>query len=203
LLALEPDHRLHRERVVDALWPHLHADAGAANVHKAAHLARRTLGARDAIVLRRGHVELWPAVRLETDAERFELRAVRALDRGDADACRSAAALYGGELLPDERYEEWAAAPRERLHRLHVELLRAAGRWEEVVSCEPSDEEAARALMRQFAVRGQRAAVARAFERLQEALAAEFALEPSPETIALYGELTRSAPGKVSGRSHA
>ena len=34
LLALTPRHRMPREAVVEALWPHLAAHAGVANLHK-------------------------------------------------------------------------------------------------------------------------------------------------------------------------
>ena len=47
LLALAPDRRLHREQVIDALWPEVGvADAGP-RLHKAAHFARRSLGRAD------------------------------------------------------------------------------------------------------------------------------------------------------------
>jgi DNA-binding SARP family transcriptional activator len=63
LLALSRGHRLPRDRVVEQLWPHLGADAGAANLRKAAHHARRALGDPAAVVLRAGQVELLPAGR--------------------------------------------------------------------------------------------------------------------------------------------
>ncbi|HET6548853.1 MAG TPA: hypothetical protein VFG79_10370, partial [Solirubrobacter sp.] len=46
--------RAPRDRVVEQLWPHLAADAGAANLRKAAHHARRALGDRETVVLRGG-----------------------------------------------------------------------------------------------------------------------------------------------------
>jgi hypothetical protein len=46
LLALAPRHRLHREQVIDALWPDLPPDAGAANLRKAAHYRDRALRAQ-------------------------------------------------------------------------------------------------------------------------------------------------------------
>jgi DNA-binding SARP family transcriptional activator len=52
LLALAPRHRLQREQVIDALWPDLPLDAGAANLRKAAHYARAALGSKEAVVLR-------------------------------------------------------------------------------------------------------------------------------------------------------
>src|SRR5437870_13272416 len=43
LLALAPGHRLHREQVMDALWPELGPEAAANNLRKALHVARRAL----------------------------------------------------------------------------------------------------------------------------------------------------------------
>jgi DNA-binding SARP family transcriptional activator len=39
LLALAPDHRLHREQVMDTLWPDLDPTAASNNLRKALHLA--------------------------------------------------------------------------------------------------------------------------------------------------------------------
>src|SRR4051794_22346202 len=47
LLALAPDHRLHRERLLDQLWPDLTPEAGANNLRYALHIARRTLAGND------------------------------------------------------------------------------------------------------------------------------------------------------------
>ena len=44
LLALADGRRLHREQVIDALWPGLGVEAAAPRLHKAAHYARRALG---------------------------------------------------------------------------------------------------------------------------------------------------------------
>ena len=187
LLALEPRHRLHREQVVDALWPHLPAAAGACNLHKAAHLARRVLRASDAVVLRGGHVELWPGARIATDVESFEA-AARAALAGSHVACRRAASLYAGDLLPDERYEEWASGRREHLRGLLVEVLRQGGLWERLLEHEPADEEAHRELMRRHAERGDRAAALAQFERLRRALA-PLGLAPSPSSETLRWQI--------------
>src|SRR4051794_12423967 len=40
LLALAPGRRLHREQVLDALWPDADVEAAAPRLHKAAHFAR-------------------------------------------------------------------------------------------------------------------------------------------------------------------
>ena len=43
LLALAEGNRMHRDAVVEALWPDLAAAAGANNLHQALHAARRAL----------------------------------------------------------------------------------------------------------------------------------------------------------------
>ena len=51
LLALAPAHSVHRDVVIDRLWPDASPDAGANNLYQALHAARRVLG-NDRIVLR-------------------------------------------------------------------------------------------------------------------------------------------------------
>ena len=38
-------------------------------------------------------------------------------------AYRAALDLYTGELLPEDRYQDWAARPREKLREIHLQLL--------------------------------------------------------------------------------
>jgi DNA-binding SARP family transcriptional activator len=178
LLALTPEHRLPRERVVEALWPRLDAEAGFSNLHKAAHHARRALGHAGAVVLREGHVILAPDARIETDVERFE--ATRDLE------------LYRGELLPEDRYAEWAEERRSELRARYLEALRAAARWEELAAEEPADEPAQRAVMRGRLAAGDRPAALCAFERLREALG-QIGLRPSVETLALHARIAGGA----------
>ena len=49
LLALTPGHALHREQVIDALWPDLDPRAGPANLRKAVHFTRRAIGTEHAL----------------------------------------------------------------------------------------------------------------------------------------------------------
>jgi len=126
LLALAPRARLHRDRVVDALWPEVDLDAALPRLHKAAHFARQTLRSRDAVVLKDEVVSLFPGDVLDIDVAAFEAAADAALrpGAGSADACTAAAALYRGELLPDDLGEPWSEEPRGRLRSRFVQLLR-------------------------------------------------------------------------------
>jgi DNA-binding SARP family transcriptional activator len=187
LLALAPGHRIPRDEVLETLWPQLGADAAASNLHKAASYARRALGERGAVVLRGGVVELAPAAEVTTDVERFEA--------GDDSA-------YGGELLPDEPYEEWLLGPRARLCERRLAVLRSEGRWDEVLREDPADEEAHRALMRRHMASGDKPAAARQFRLLREELS-PLGAEPSEETLALQRELTRGPPVRAARLLHA
>ncbi|HEY2949677.1 MAG TPA: hypothetical protein VGJ53_14990, partial [Micromonosporaceae bacterium] len=133
ILALAAGHRLVAEQVVDLMWPDLPAQAGGANLRKAAHLARQVLGAPDAVVLAGGAVVLFPRDEVWTDAEEFRRAADAALRTGDRGSLATAIGLYAGDLLPDDRYEDWAAAPRERLRARYLQALRRAGEWERLV----------------------------------------------------------------------
>src|SRR5262245_19296176 len=186
LLALSPEHRLPRDEVAEALWPQLNATAGVANLHKAAHYARKALGWPEAIVLRRGVVELAPGQRVETDVERLE-----AAGGQDGDVA---------ELLPDDRYEDWTATYRDRLADLRAAALRRQGRWEELLRVDPADEEISRVVMREHAAVGDRAAAARQFRRLRAALG-KLGLTPSEESLSLYREIAGGGPVQAPTRS--
>src|SRR5664279_2882797 len=57
MLALAPDHQLHREQAMDALWGDRDPAAAANNLHHALHVVRRVLGT-GTVVLRDGRLSL-------------------------------------------------------------------------------------------------------------------------------------------------
>jgi DNA-binding SARP family transcriptional activator len=60
LLALAPGHSLHREQVMDALWPDLSPAAASANLRKALHYARKALGEERSVGVAGTMLHLWP-----------------------------------------------------------------------------------------------------------------------------------------------
>ena len=66
ILALAPRARLHRDRVVDLLWPDVDQETALPRLHKAAYFARQALGAADAVVLREQAVSLFPGLPVPT-----------------------------------------------------------------------------------------------------------------------------------------
>src|SRR5437868_6637495 len=117
LLALARDRRLHREQLMDTLWRDLAPTAAANNLNQAVHVARRVLGP-DAIALRDEVLSL----DADVDVDAFEHAAAEARRLGTGTAIRAALALYRGELLPENRYDEWAESRREALEELRGEL---------------------------------------------------------------------------------
>jgi len=212
LLALAPERRIHRERATDLLWPDLAPRAAANNLHQALYVARRALesaGAEASAVLplRDDLLMLCAGGTLEVDVDAFERAVARARETSEPEDYRAALALYGGELLPEDRYEGWAAGRREALTEAHLGMLLAlAGRvaadgdaaaaieaLEQAVVIDPLHEAAHRALMRQFAATGRRQQALAQYHQLRAALRRAFEAEPDPETARLYRQLLRGA----------
>lgn len=186
MLSLAPRHRLTREQAIDALWPELAPEAGAANLRKAAHHARQALGRHDGVLMQGGELRLWPDGPVAVDSEDFEVQARSALALRDPQTCREVADRYAGDLLPSARYEAWAEAARERLHACFTDLLRASSEWERLAQVEPGDEPAHRELMTAELAVGNRAAAIRWYAHLREALQRDFGVLPDPQTEAVY-----------------
>jgi len=166
LLATHPRHRLHREQVLETLWPDAEIDSALNSFGKALHAARRAL--EPELLPRESSAYLPLAdsmVALDTqrvwiDADHFESLAEGALRQGDVAGYECALAAYGGELLPEDRYEDWCAVRRDRLAALHIQLLLAvadaheergahrasAARLREVLQHDPTREDAHRRL---------------------------------------------------------
>lgn len=213
--------RMTRDEVFDLFWPESDPDAASSNLRSTIHAMRRALesadrdggvgivfGDRDSVWLR-SDVELW------VDADEFERATQAAWRSSDPLALlEQASALYVGQYLPDDLYEDWATERRDRLKqnwaelqiRLSHELERrgnadAATRpLQRLLQLEPCDERAAQEAMQLFAGFGRRQEAQRVYQRLVLALKEELGVEPSAETVALHA---RIATGEVFGPSVA
>lgn len=176
LLAISPSRSLHRDRVIDALWPDVDYDVAVPRLHKAAHYARRALGHQDAVVLRADAVRLCPDFAVYVDAVRFRQLADYALRDGGIAEAKEALALYGGDLLPEDIYETWADPHRQELRRLYLEMLHQAEDWHQAVTADPADERAHLALARRYAELGNRVAALRQLDQLDHVMREELGL---------------------------
>jgi DNA-binding SARP family transcriptional activator len=208
LLALSSGHRMHREQVMEVLWPDLGSGAAANNLRQILHSARRILGtdpsaASRYLALRDEQLVLCPEGNLWVDVEAFEEAAAAARRSKDPAGYRTAIELYAGELLPEDRYEEWAQGRREELRRLHLALLvELANLYEErgehepafealrrVVAEEPGLEEGHVGLMRLYALSGRHQEALSQYKRLRDALSGHLSTEPGATTRALHDEI--------------
>src|SRR5215210_8199411 len=197
LLSLAPQHCLHREFIMDLLWPELAPKAAANNLRYALHTARRilhpaSLNAAQCLQLRSEQLALCPEEGLRIDVEAFEQGADVARRARKPAAYEAAVSLYAGDLLPEDRYEEWAEDRREELRMTYLALLLELAKLHEeraelglaidalrrVVKYEPAHEGAHAGLMRLYALSGQRQWALRQYERLQETLQQHPGIEP-------------------------
>ncbi len=201
LLALAPGHRMHRDQVIDTLWSDSDLNAAANNFHQTLFAARRVLdpASPGCLLLEEGTLSLSGNV----DVDAFEAAAARAKDIQDPAMYQAALAIYKGDLLPDDRYEEWTLAQREALRQLYLrrllDLARLYGTRQEydqgiaalqrLLTSDRSHEEAHAGLMRLYALSGQRQLALRQYQALREALKSELDVEPGPETTRLYEDI--------------
>lgn len=220
LLALAPGHRLHREQLIETLWPEFAPAAGANNLHQALRAARQAFaqaGGHDCLDLKEDIVALVPSGGVWTDVEAFEAASRQARQEHTPASYDAALALFAGELLPDDPYEDWAEQRREEIGQDARSLLfelgelqMAAGAFEKafeplrrLVTLEPTHEPAHRALMRLYAYTGQRRLALRQFETLRATLQRELETAPEPDSDRLYrdvlsGQLERPGNNNAS-----
>ena len=207
-----PTGGLHREVLIDLLFPEADPAAGAKRLRNTVYLLRQLLDGPDAPASHLQQVgeslALVPAPGREADASwldavAFESATADALAGGDPAACRVAIALYAGDYLPDDRYAGWADARRETLRRRHLALLmrlaslaaeraddeEAARSLRTVLAAEPYHEEAALSLIALLARQGRASEARDVYREVAHALEAELGMRPGPALHALAGRL--------------
>jgi predicted ATPase/DNA-binding SARP family transcriptional activator/DNA-binding CsgD family transcriptional regulator len=220
LLALTAGNRLHREQVMDTLWPELGIGAASNNLRQTVHTARRTLDptmGSSYLASRDESLVLCPESSLWVDVDAFEEAARSARRSHEPAAYEAALELYAGELLPGDRYEEWAEEPRRRLQEsylslqfglanLHEDLedydfaIEALGK---VVSEEPTREEAHAGLMRLYALVGNNKEALTQYGRLEETLSRALGTQPAASSRALREEIAAGSFPPTEGQSLA
>jgi predicted ATPase/DNA-binding SARP family transcriptional activator len=241
LLSAE-QHRLHREQVQELLWPSSSREQAANSFGKTLYLLRRALEPDLAVKAASAYVALEQDIlflipqRMEIDADLFEMRARQIqgqIQGGGAnvpvgqdlfDELDSVLALYGGDYLPDDLYEDWALRRRDRLRRTYSSLLeraalaaiasaqgqRASEYLHILLEQNATDEAMHRELMLIYARMGRRDEAIGQYQRLRDILREELRTVPLPETQDLYRAIRAgrvhsdlSPPSHLSSRQPA
>ena len=220
LVTCAPGRRAAKELLAELFWPDSDLERALASLQSAVHQLRRAV-ARSApelgdslIIFRDDHYRLNPGLEVVCDVDDFRcaVREARVLEgRGEVEgACLAyarAVEAYGGELLPEDRYEEWTSAERTsleaelhdvlgRLVRLQLErgaYLEAAQQARRLIELDGTREDVHRDLMRCYSRLGQRSEAVRQYRRCAELLRAELEVEPESATTALFERAARGA----------
>ena len=117
LLAINPGKDLHRERLIDALWPDAPPEAGTHRLQVAASNVRQCLtaiGLSDQAVQRNGDAYRLVLPDAWIDLLEFDRQLRKARRSGTLADWSGVLDLYVGELLPEVGAAEWVLAERDR-----------------------------------------------------------------------------------------
>ncbi len=210
-----------RDVLVEALWPEREPADPDANLAVLASRARRALGDRSLILARQGGYVFAEGERCWLDTEAFAADTERgrmSLASGNGVAAlesyRSALALWAGDPLMENLYQEWAQGHRRLFARLYEEALAGAARaalqlgqadialhYARILTERvPLREEGQLLVMRAHAEAGDPAAAMEQFHDWRLLLADELGLDPCAEMNDLYRQIVRRAPASLPGK---
>jgi DNA-binding SARP family transcriptional activator len=217
-LLTQRGHPVHREVLLELLWPEVPVETGLGRLKVVAYFLRRQLHCEGAtsestLLLKEGDSYLLNPERLWLDADAFD----KLVDEGAKlsrqgqvrDALRryqQAEALYRGDYMEDELYSDWCALDRARLRERFLTILgdmallyeRASEPKESVamlrkaISVEPCRESLHRGLMKLLWALGSREEALSQYQVCKQFLSKELGVGPMPETDALYQRILGS-----------
>ena len=187
------ERKLHKEIIVDQLWPEASLTSGSNNLYRALHEIRRTLdtnlgkGSADQIIsFSDGILTLSDSIWV--DAHEYE----------KITNTKYLIENYAGDFLPDDLYEDWTQPPREHLRQIYRDAVLSAAEADPrsttttlaaILVQDPLDEPAHRALMKAYALTGRRHDALRQYKTCIETLDSNLGITPDPQTTALYEQI--------------
>ena len=210
---------IHRERLIELLWPEADESRGWERLKVTMYFLRhqlRAAGLRQNVVETAGmayvlkHEAVWvDAVAFDTlvtkgRAQQHQQRWAEAID-----CYQQAQHLYRGDYLEEDLYTDWCDEERERLRETYLEMLASMaesyaelGRFAEAAqTCrtalvrEPCDESVHRALMRYLVRLGRTDRAVAQFDQCRRLLAQELDVEPTSATQRLYQQILKEGGG--------
>ena len=210
---------VHREQLLDWLWPDLDVERGLRALHVTLHSLRRALEPE----LGRGSAGR-SVIRSEGEGYRLILADGDTMDlsgfldlaepvpgetaRQTLSRLSAAERAYSGPVYPEWPYADWATERRTEVERVFsavlaelAERLLSAGqyreallRYERLLAIEPEREAFHRSLMVAYAQAGEKALALRQYHACRSVLRRELGVEASSETRALYQLILEDRP---------
>jgi len=219
-LLLHAEQPITRETLAFTLWPDETESSARANVrrhlHHLAHVLPPAHNDAPWLLLDAKTAQWNPQSDYWLDVAAFEQLSAH------SDRLAEAVALYGGDLL-ENVYDDWLFYPREQLRTRFFSVLNqlilrcraernyahALAYTRRLLAHDPLREDTVRLWMALCYETGDRAGALREYEQFARRLRQELAVEPMPETIALYESIIRNArlatelPMPVADATHA
>lgn len=191
-----------REKLAALFWGDVTDEQARVSLRYALARLRKALGG-DLLRADRETVQLSPLVPIWVDAVEFSRIASRVSRKTAADSTisdvLSALDEYRGDLLADF-YDDWILPERERYRQLYLDALlyltqhyrstsdyaRAIETAQQILASDPANERAHQHLMFGFVAQGNREAALQQYEKCVRMLQEDLAIDPAPETTALY-----------------
>lgn len=202
-----------RETLMEVLWPGADPASSRGNLRVVLHALRRTLKPQfpgretPSFIVSQGNlIYLALSDHIWVDAEELVQIAHRAARLAAEDRasealreCRRAIALYQGDYLEGEPYDDWWLFERERLRELYVDVLKlmasihydqgdsleAIEKYRAALGIDPGSEEVHRELMRLLWQSGMPDEALDQYEACRKLLREEIGVEPTHETETL------------------
>ena len=218
LLVAQRGHSLHRDKIIETLWPGGSPSTAATGLRVALSALRNALepdrqsGTDGQFVRRDGdaiRLAMDAGIRVDVDEFSRMLKAARSAEGGDREqliaAYEAALGLYRGDFLEENPYAAWAEEERQRrrseflngAERFAALLLKLgdperATRWAEtMLEQDPLWEAAYGILMEAHWVQGNRALAVRAYNRCKKRLREGLGVAPSARITSLLEKISR------------
>jgi PAS domain S-box-containing protein len=207
-----------KDKLMEALWPDYNARAAANNLKTSIHDLRQTLSPLidspdfPCVLFSNDAYLINPEIDLAVDAEDFEKLwlAGKKLEKEENSseaikAFESAEALYQGDYLQEELYDEWIVPKRESLKDIYLLILNklsdhsmniadyesCINYCHKILDIDNCREDAYRLLMCCYSRLGQKNKAVRWYETCTKTLNSELNSSPSDETTLFYARLKK------------
>lgn len=203
-----------REALAGLFWPDAPDPLARKYLRQAIWRLQSRLASRDLLMMRAGWIRINPEAGLWLDITEFEhaydfhrdMHGPELTDR-QAQALDAAVVLYRGDLL-ESWYQDWCVYERDRLQLIYLAMLeqlmahcearrycvRGIAYGQRILRYDPARESTHRLLMRLHYQAGDRTAALRQYERCASAMAQQFNVCPSHETVALFRQVRGDQP---------